>query len=79
MFFLKLVFYLYGAGFEPESLMLTENDLLKEKDISIDDILAMRLVSIFSLAFQGNQPETANQLKDFINYYKSIRGEYDIR
>jgi tetratricopeptide (TPR) repeat protein len=53
------------------------NDLLQEKDISTQDVLTMRFVSICSLVFQGQQTETAAQLKDFINYYKSIPGEYE--
>ncbi len=53
------------------------NDLLKVKDISTQLVLAMRLVSICSMVFQGKQPETADQLKDFIKYYKSIPDEYE--
>jgi tetratricopeptide (TPR) repeat protein len=53
------------------------NVLLKEKDISIDDILAMRFVSICSMVFQGKKIEAVDKLKDFINYYKSIPGEYE--
>jgi tetratricopeptide (TPR) repeat protein len=53
------------------------NDLLKEKDFSIDDTLAIRFISICTLVFQGNQKDSANKLKDFINYYKTIPGEYE--
>jgi hypothetical protein len=53
------------------------NDLLKEKDISTQRMLAMRLVSICSLVLQGQKTETANQLKDFIKYYQSLPGEYE--
>ncbi|MGD2086331.1 MAG: tetratricopeptide repeat protein [Candidatus Aminicenantes bacterium] len=55
----------------------TANDLLKEKDISTYQVLAMRFITICALVFQGKPSETANQLKDFINYYKSIPGEYE--
>ena len=53
------------------------NDLLKEKDISTYHVLTMRFISICSLVLQGQQTEAANQLKDFINYYQSIPGEYE--
>ena len=53
------------------------NDLLKVKDISTQLVLVMRFVSICSLVFQGKQSEIADQLKDFIKYYKSIPGEYE--
>lgn len=53
------------------------NDLLKEKDISTQLILAMRFISIGSLVFQGKQAESVVHLKDFIKFYRSIPGEYE--
>jgi superkiller protein 3 len=53
------------------------NNLLKEKDISTQYILAMRFVSIGSLVFQGKQADAAAQLKEFITFYRSIPGEYE--
>jgi hypothetical protein len=53
------------------------NDLLKEKGISTQDFLAMRFVMICAVVLQGKQSETVDQLKDFINYYKSIPGDYE--
>lgn len=53
------------------------NNLLKEKDILIDDILAIRFVSICALVFQEKQLEAAEQLKNFTKYYESISGEYE--
>jgi tetratricopeptide (TPR) repeat protein len=67
--------YLIAKDFNMASSLA--NDLLKENNISTQHILAIRCVSIFSLIFQGKQPETATQLKDFIKYYKTIPGEYE--
>ncbi|UCH94719.1 MAG: tetratricopeptide repeat protein, partial [Candidatus Aminicenantes bacterium] len=64
------------AGYFIDAMTLT-NELLKEKKLSIDFILSMRLVSICTLVIQGKQPEAADQLKNFIRYYKYIQGEYE--
>jgi tetratricopeptide (TPR) repeat protein len=67
--------YLIVGHFDDAYSMV--NDLLKEKDISTRHILILRLVSICLMILQGKQPKTSDQLKDFINYYKSIHGEYE--
>ncbi|NIM14133.1 MAG: tetratricopeptide repeat protein [Candidatus Aminicenantes bacterium] len=53
------------------------NDLLKEKNISTQHILAMRFISIGSLVFQGKSAKAVDELKDFIKFYRSIPGEYE--
>jgi tetratricopeptide (TPR) repeat protein len=56
---------------------LLANELSEEKDISTQLVLAMRFVMICAVVLQGKQSETVDQLKDFINYYKSIPGDYE--
>jgi len=67
--------YLIAGHFE--DAFSKANELLKEKDISTQYMLALRLISICSLVLQGQQTEAANHLKNFINYYISIPEDYE--
>lgn len=66
--------YLTLARYE-DALSLAKK-VLKEKNIFIDVRLSMRFVALTSLIFQGKKSEAGIQLKELINFYKSIQEEY---
>jgi tetratricopeptide (TPR) repeat protein len=52
------------------------NNLLEEKDIPIENILNLKFITISSLLFKKKDIECLIILKEFIKYYKSIKGNY---
>ncbi|MCP4109426.1 MAG: tetratricopeptide repeat protein [Desulfobacteraceae bacterium] len=65
---------LMTEGFE-EAFTIA-NEILKEKDNFTDHILAMKFIIVSSLLFQEKQSEAYQELKGFIEYYKSLTEEY---
>ncbi|MGE5342211.1 MAG: tetratricopeptide repeat protein [Candidatus Omnitrophota bacterium] len=51
-------------------------DLLKDKNLSVDSNFAMRFISISALVCQGKKIEARKQLKQFFSYYKSVSEDY---
>jgi tetratricopeptide (TPR) repeat protein len=48
------------------------NEVLKEKEVSIRNILEMRFISIASLLLQEKKTEALSHVKEFLKYYRSI-------
>ena len=53
------------------------NEVLKEKGISTQYRFALRFISISSQLFLLKQPEAVTQLKEFIEYYKSLSEDFE--
>lgn len=53
------------------------NEVLKEKGISTQYSFALKFISISSQLFLLKQPEAVSQLKEFIEYYKSLSEDFD--
>ena len=52
-------------------------ELLKEKNIPVEYILAMRFISLTSYLFRGKQRQAIMRLKKLIDYYKTIEQDYE--
>ena len=53
------------------------NEALKEKEISTQYNFALRFISISSQLFLLKQPEAVSQLKELVNYYKSLPEDFE--
>jgi tetratricopeptide (TPR) repeat protein len=54
------------------------NEVLEAQNISTHDILPMRFISIAALLFQGKRDEAFNELREYIEYYKSLPQYYEL-
>jgi tetratricopeptide (TPR) repeat protein len=52
------------------------NEVLKEKEVPVYDILAMKSISISSLFLQGIQSGALNELKKLMTYYRGLTKDY---
>ncbi len=51
-------------------------EILKEKDVITDIIVAMRFISIASLLLQGKDTNALDELQKFITFYHSLTSKY---
>jgi tetratricopeptide (TPR) repeat protein len=59
-----------------DKAMELAHQVLKEKDVPQDKILAMKSIVISSLFFQGNQTQALMELQQLITYYRSLTNEF---
>jgi len=59
-----------------EQALYLVKDILRDKNLSSEGRLSMKLIEISSLLFQGKNTEALTGIKWFIEYYKSITEDY---